>query len=300
MSRSRFHEVARSADVFLNVSGASFIPDSLGEKCVKVFVDTDPGYNQIMLIEKSSWSENIERWCKEVAAHDCHFTYAENIGSAECLVPDAGYRWHTTRPPVIVDMWSSSTQEPPNRSPWTTVLTWNSFKGPLLYKGVEYKGKGAQFKKIADLPTKVKGRLCIALGGRDAPREWLRKHGWIVLDGPGETLTPQRYHDFVSGSRGEVSTAKHVYVALRTGWFSCRSICYLAAGRPVIMQDTAFGKVLPTGEGLFSFDNEQEIPCRIDAVECDYSKHSRAARAIAEEFFRAETVLAKLLKDIGL
>jgi hypothetical protein len=122
MDGPSFEEVAKTADLFLNVSGACMIPEQLSPRCVKIFLDTDPGYNQIMLSERLSWSENVERWCASVADHDQHFTYAENIHGADCIVPKTGFNWKTTRMPVTVDLWDSfAADQPPENAPWRSV-----------------------------------------------------------------------------------------------------------------------------------------------------------------------------------
>jgi len=128
----------------------------------------------------------------------------------------------------------------------------------------------------------------------------LRENGWIVVDACETSLDPWRYRDYIRGSGAEFSVAKDMVVRLRSGWFSERSACYLAAGRPVATQDTAFSRVLPTGEGLFAFQTVDDILSAIDAINADYERHSRAARAIAQEYFRAETVLAEVLHQLGL
>ena len=296
MDQIKFDEVARTADLFLNVSGTCMIPENLSPTCVKVFLDTDPGYNQIMLSERFSWSENVDRWCASVAAHDKHFTYAENIHGGDCLVPHAGYDWKTTRMPVVLDLWESAALLPPSAW-WTTVMTWNSFKGKLTYKGQEYGGKGTEFEKFVGLPQRVNVPLRVALGGVNAPDSDLAAHGWEVLDGPQATLTPGKYQQFIADSRGELSTAKHVYVAMRTGWFSCRSACYLAAGRPVVLQDTGFSSIVPTGEGILAFSTVEEAAAALVDVEAHYEHHARAARQLATEYFSADKVLGQLVEE---
>jgi len=298
MSREAFDRVARSADVFVNVSGASLLPDSLAPGCVKIFLDTDPGYNQIVLTERPSWSENVERWCASVADHDVHFTYAENIDGDDCLVPKAGYQWRRTRMPVVMDLWDRLPQiRPSDGAPWTTIMTWNAFKGRLLYRGTEYKSKGAEFTKFLSLPQFVGPRMKVAVGGVNAPLGQLHQHGWEVVDGPTATLTPQSYQELIASSRGEFSTAKQVYVATRSGWFSCRSACYLAAGRPVVVQDTGFSRLIPTGEGLLAFQNLSEAVEAIQRVEDRFEHHSRAAREVAKEEFGSDRVLTRMLSE---
>ena len=302
MDRKAFDEVARSADIFLNVSGACIIPDEIGPGCVKVFLDTDPGYNQIMLRERFAWSENVDRWCASVESHDQHFTYAENIHGKDCLIPtSSSLKWKTTRVPMDLGAWRTIAETvPPRMTPWTTVMTWNAFKGPLVYEGVEYKSKGSEFEKLLGLPQRVKVPLQVAVGGLHAPLAQLEKNGWKVIDGPRDILTPGQYQDFIATSRGELSAAKHVYVAMRTGWFSGRSTCYLCGGRPVITQDTGFSNTIPTGRGVFGYNSVDDILGALDRVESDYETHRRAALAVADEYFEAGKVLRRLLADLGV
>jgi hypothetical protein len=298
MDATAFDEVARTADLFLNVSGACMIPDHLSPRCLKVFLDTDPGYNQIMLSERLEWSENVERWCASVLAHDRHFTYAENIHNPDCLVPTVGLAWKTTRMPVVRELWeSAAATAPPADAPWTTVMTWNAFKGKLVYQGVEYTSKGSEFEKLMSLPERVRVPLKVAVGGVKAPRRQLAAAGWQAVDGPSESVTPEQYQEFIVRSRGELSSAKQVYVAMRSGWFSCRSACYLAAGRPVVVQDTGFTAVLPVGEGILPFSSLEEAAAAIQEVEGNYPRHAHAARAIVAEHFDSDKVLADLLAD---
>lgn len=296
MSRANFDQIARSADLFLNVSGSSAFPDNLSPHCVKVFLDTDPGYNQIVLSERPAWSENVDRWCTNVFAHDRHFTYAENIDAPDCSVPAVGLRWRKTRMPVVGDLWKNlANTMPPPDGPWSTVMTWNVFKGPLVHKGTEYHGKGVEFEKILDLPKRFSRSFQIAVGGTEIPLDRLVTHGWGVDDGPATTLTPLDYQNYIAASRGEISVAKNVYVAMRTGWFSCRSACYLAAGRPVVVQDTGFSRFITPGAGMFSFDNADEAVDALSQIDRDYPSQSRAARDLATSYFAADTVLTRLI-----
>ena len=298
MSRAAFDEVAASADIFLNVSGACMLPERLSPRCVKVFVDTDPGYNQIVLSERFAWSENVERWCASVAAHDEHFTYAENIDSARCAVPRLGFEWKATRMPIVLEPWDrlARASAPPG-APWTTVMTWNAFKGRLTYRGVEYRSKDCEFEKLIDLPGRLPAPVKVAVGGVNAPLHRLAACGWQVVDGPSASLTPGHYQGFIAGSRGELSPAKHVYVAMRTGWFSCRSACYLAAGRPVVVQDTGFAAGLAAGVGIVPFSVAEEAAAAIAEVEGSYARHARAAREIAREYFDSSRVLRRLIEQ---
>ena len=297
MSRRAFDEVARTADLFVNLSGASFIPDALGPQCLKLFVDTDPGYNQIVLSERPAWSQNVDRWCAGVLAHDRHFTYGENIGTASCPVPTVGLDWQKTRMPIVLDLFETVPIAERPVGSWSTVMTWNVFRGPLVYGGAEYHGKAAEFDRIADLPRLLDLPFRVAIGGTEAPKARLAAHGWRAEDGPSVSLTPQDYLDYIAGSRGEISVAKNVYVALNTGWFSCRSACYLAAGRPVVVQDTGFTRTIPTGRGLHAFSDTAEAVEAIRKVERDYAAEARSARAAARAEFNSRDVLAKFVED---
>lgn len=296
MEEARFNEVAASADIFLNVSGCSAIPGRLGPACLKVFVDTDPGYNQIVLSERPEWSENVDRWAASVDAHDRHLTYAENIHGVDCLVPRLHYNWTPTRMPVVLDLWKLA--PPPANAPWTTVMTWNPFRGQLSYGDREYAAKGPEFDRIMSLPARVGVPLLVASGGRGVPLDQLSAAGWSAADGPAATRSPGDYQDFIQRSRGELSPAKQVYVALRTGWFSCRTACYLAAGRPAVVQDTGFSKVYRCGDGVVPFQSVEEAAIAIERVEADYQRHSEASRAFAETEFGATRVLGNLLESV--
>jgi hypothetical protein len=295
LAESEFRDFAKFADLFLNVSAANVVPEPLGPSCLTAFLDTDPGANQIRLSPGSS-PERHEWWRTEFGRYDRHLTYAENIGQNDCFVPDLGVRWITTRMPIVLDLWRGR-PSPPRGAPWSTVVTWHNFQDPLVYRGREYGGKNVEFEKIIPLPRLTKVPLKLALGG-GGPAERLRAEGWIVVDGPTATRTPEDYTNLIAGSRGEISTAKNVYVAMRTGWFSCRTACYLAAGRPAVVQDTRFSKYIPSGKGLFAFGTVDEAALAIEAIESDYDRHAKAAAEIATEYFDSDRVLNRMLDDI--
>ncbi|MFZ2007272.1 MAG: hypothetical protein WAV02_19460 [Stellaceae bacterium] len=297
MSRVTFDDFAKSADLFINVSGGSFFPDALSGHCLKLFLDSDPGYNQIILSERPSWSQNVDRWCAGVHAHDRHFTYAENFGAADCLVPATGIDWKKTRMPIVPELWAARPEALAPDAAWSTVMTWNVFKGKLEHRGVEYRGKAEEFAKVADLPRRFERRFRLAVGGTEAPMKALAAQGWAVEDGPSATLTPEDYQDYVAASHGEVSVAKNVYVALRTGWFSTRSACYLAASRPVVVQDTGFAHLLPSGRGLHAFSTAGEAAAAIEAVEANHAAEMKAARDVALAHFDARDVLTRLIDE---
>jgi hypothetical protein len=300
MTRQAFDEVARTADIFLNVSGACFFPDELNPKCVKVFLDTDPGYNQIMLHEKFAWSEHVERWCKQVAAHDRHLTYAENIYEPDCVIPRMDFDWQVTRPIVSLAPWRPIKENPPPAdAPFTTIMTWDYFRGELLYKGVNYQTKVPEFEKFKTLPQQLpEVPLELAIGGHKTPVQEIREAGWRLADAQEVTITPSRYLDFIRNSQGEWSVAKNVYVDTRSGWFSCRTACYLAAGRPAVVQDTGWSRHVPAGQGLFAFSTSEQAIEALRRIQADPAQHRAAAYEIARQYLAADRVLPPMIEAI--
>jgi len=299
MDAAAFSEISRTADIYLNVSGACMFPDDLSPKCLKVFLDTDPGYNQIMLKERFAWSENVDRWCKQVADHDRHLTYAENIWAEDSLMPRLNFKWNPTRCVVSLKSWESVKNSPiPANAPMSTVMTWDWFRGKLIYNGVEYGSKGVEFEKFHDLPPRVKMPLALAIGGFKAPVGQLQRDNWRIIDAHTATLTPASYQHLIQTSAGEWSVAKNVYVALRTGWFSCRTACYLATGRPAVVQDTAWSKFIPSGKGVIGFETMDEAIAGLSAIAADPAAHRAAAYEIAREYLAPDRVLPGMIESI--
>lgn len=229
-------------------------------------------------------------------AHDFFFTYAEAIGSPGCILPDMGITWQPTRPLVVKDLWDPA---PPGRA-WTTVMTWKNFQESIQHAGVTYGTKEMEFWRILNVPRATGLEIEVATGGAEVPRQEWERAGWRLVDAARVSDTHQAYRDYVQSSRGELSVAKNVYVGTGSGWFSCRSVCYLAAGRPVVLQDTGFSEFIPTGEGLLAFrDHEGAARCLRD-VESDYPRHQAAARELALTCFDSSVVLGQLLGRVGL
>lgn len=286
---SAFAAVLRSADLFLNVSGGTVLREEYLEVPCKVLIDTDPGFNHFY---------NWPRWdsgsgvpgCPGWRDHDRFLTYAERIGSHDCLLPDMGLEWTPTRPPVLLDAWSPKAPA----SMWTTVMSWRKHREPMYHEGRSYSFKEAEFPIIADIPSALGASFEVAVG-EGAPVAAWRESGWHVIDSVGVSTTPDAYRSYIEHSRAEISVAKNVYVATRSGWTSCRSTCYLAAGRPVVVQDTGFSELLPTGTGLLAFSDVHEAIAAVEAVESDYELHSSAAREVARAHFATDVVLGDLL-----
>ncbi len=288
-------ELIATCDLFLNVSGAVLLREEYLPARNKVLVDTDPGWNHYLRFPQQQ-ELRASRGQPGLEAHDHFLTYAERMGLAGCPLPDFGWDWQTTRPPVVLDQWAPEGEA----ERWTTVMMWEPYLQRIEHEGVTYGTKDVSFAEIEDLPSLTAAPLEVAVGGAAAPRaEWAAR-GWSVIDSTPVSATPDAYRSYVSSSRGEFSVAKHVYVATRSGWFSCRTVCYLAAGRPAIVQDTGFGELIGPHHGLLPWRDVGEARNALASVERDYAAHAEGARALAQERFAADLVLADLLAKVGV
>jgi hypothetical protein len=295
LDAARAVDLLAHADVVFNVAGATRLAEEGLEVGRLVYFGTDPVIHEVLF---ANGEKEIVRLIDE---HGDSVTYGENIGSPHSPIPALPRLRARTRQAVLLDFWECG---PAPRKEFTTVANWKQTGNDIVYQGETYYwSKHHEFLKFIDLPKRIHQSIELALSlshlnGND--RRLLEHYKWKIVDALEFTLDPWRYRDYVRSSAGELTVAKDQNVRLRSGWFSERSACYLAAGRPVITQDTGFGTVLPTGEGLFAFNTVEEIVAAFDRIASDYARHSRAARAIAEEYFRAETVLAKVLAELGL
>lgn len=274
------------AVLLLNLSGANPLRGFLAEVPTRVYLDTDPLFTQIRNLQ------DMDRW-RLVAEHNAFFSFGENLRTDDCTIPDDGFPWQPTRQPVDLQSWPTSPA--PTMGAFTTVMQWDSYAN-REYGGQNYGMKSESFGPYLDLPRQVRVKLEIALGSADAPREQLRAKGWLLQNPIEVTRDPWTYQAYIQCARGEFSVAKHGYVVSNSGWFSERSACYLASGRPVVVEDTGFSARLPKGEGLLPFSNPQQAIEALEAANADYRKHSEAARVIAEEYFEAGRVLEHLVE----
>ena len=279
-------QISRSADLLLNISGSNPLRPWLQEVAVRVFVDTDPAFEQIRQLTVPQRRDLAQQ-------HTAFFSFGENIGQECCTVPDDGLPWQATRQPIVLEQWPTSPGPPGGR--FTTVMQWDSYP-TREYRGIRYGMKSESFEPYLELPRRVDSVLELALGSCSAPRDLLRQSGWQLRNSLEPTRDLRTYQDYIRESRAEFGIAKHGYVASRSGWFSERSACYLASGRPVAVQDTGFSRFLPTGTGLCCFESPQEAVAAIADVNRDYQRHCRAAREIAEQFFDSDRVLRHLLE----
>lgn len=292
----------RSADVLVNVSCATALDDRYAAIPARALVDSDPMFTQIQWAQAEGFTVGAGGMRGVVAAHTHHFTFGESVGRDDCRMPDCGVRWIPTRQPVCLDRWPVTPLPPATEAAYTTVMNWTAGRR-LAFDGECWGQKDVEFLRLLALPDRVPDvPLAVAVGqttGAPFPQREAQRHGWRVLD-PTECAPDWRaYRDFLAASRGELSVAKETYVKARTGWFSCRSACYLASGRPVVTQDTGWSRHLPTGEGLIAFDDLEGAADALHRVEREPAAHARAARRVAEAHFDARDVLARLLIDVG-
>lgn len=302
LSELQLTSLFAEADAIINVTGSTELREPHLKVPVRVYLETDPGVPEIEVAQGDRYTTDFLR------AHTHHVTFAENYGQDGSLLPTGPFTYHRTRQPVVLDWWqedsgveSSGRDHFRSSGKFTTIATWKQ-SNDITWNNQTYTwSKDRQFLQYVDLPARSGQAFELALACSDAQSiALLESHGWAVSDALSLTKDILPYRSFIVGSRGEFTVAKEQYVRLHTGWFSDRSACYLAASRPVITQDTGFGKHLPVGQGLFSFTTMEEVLAALEAINSDYQRHARAARAIAEEHFAAEAVVGRLLEDLGL
>jgi hypothetical protein len=281
-SRNEMVQICAGTDLFVNLSGGCwFWRDEYTKVPRKIFIDSDPGFTQIRLAKGEDPS--LVEFFK---GFNALFTFGRNLDASDCTIPATPFRWRTTWQPIVTDQWRSDVTP---RDCFTTVMTWKN----QSFADIDG-NKDRQFAKFVDLPALTVQPIELAVNG---PKDLLREHGWAVVDGMMVSSDLNKYRDYIQRSKAEFSVAKHVYVTTRSGWFSDRTECYLAAGRPALVQDTGFSRYLPVGEGLLSFSNLDEAVDGIDRINADYRLHSRRARDLAREHFDARVVLPQLLDE---
>lgn len=297
MSEARLKELYRSAALLINLHGGTLPLPEHAQTGRLVYLETDPVQLQIEL------HENNPETVAFLEPHVAFFTFGENYGRVGCGLPvSPRFAFKSTRQPVVLDFWRDHAQAATGGDAFTTIGNWQQPWREVHFNGQVYHwSKHFEFMKVLDLPRRVSQPLELALSSyEEKDRQTLEAHGWRVRHALGFSTDADAYRAYVAGSRGEFTVAKDQNVRLRTGWFSDRSATYLAAGRPVVTQDTAFGVVLPTGEGLFAFSDVEGAAAAVEEVNSDYERHCRAASAIARECFAHDVVLGRIVKEVGL
>ena len=294
LSRERISDVFRDADALFNVCGATQLTEEHLRCPIRVYVETDPVFEQIRV------AEGDRQAILALEDHTHHFTYGENMGQPDSPIPLEKFAWRPTRPPVIPDLWSTPTDPAAER--FTTIATWKNAGKDIHFRGETYVwSKHLNFLRVMDLPSRTRQALEMALEVEDpAMRDLLARNGWGVQDAFQVSRNLTTYQRYIQQSRGEFTVSKDLVTRTRSGWFSDRSVCYLAAGKPVVTQDTGFGKYVPAGVGLLAFEGVEEAAAAIDEVNRDYERHSREARRIALEYFGSDQVLGQLCQEADL
>jgi hypothetical protein len=282
---------AAEADLLLNISGMLRDEQLLGSIDARAFVDLDPGFNQV-------WQAQGEDMGFDLHTH--FVTVGGLVGTPGCPIPTCGRRWIATLPPVALGQWPIESG-PPRHDAFTTIGHWRSY-GSVEHEGIHYGQRAHSLRELIELPRRSDARFELALGihpDETGDIAALSANGWRLLDPLRVAGTPADYRDFIRGSKAELCVAKSGYVASRSGWFSDRSACYLASGRPVVAQETGFAQLLPTGEGLLAFATTSEAAQAASEIEAHPDRHRAAARALAEEHLDAQKVLSRLLEQLS-
>ena len=292
MSRQELMQLYQDADAFLNVTGAQEIREEHLAIPRRIYVESDPFASQVRV------ASGDKEMIAMLDAHDTHFTFGENIGAPDCGIPVERYRWLATRQPVALELWNVDEAE---GSRYTTITTWHNKGKNITYNGdTYYWTKDREFEKVISIPTLRNVEFELSTSVTPDVRDLLLGHRWHLSDAMEVSQDTGRYRRYIEGSRAEFTVARDQYVRPNTGWFSDRTACYLAAGRPVITQETGFSRYLPTGRGLYSFTTIDEIAAAVDAIESDYEGNRRAAREIAAEYFDATKVVGSIMQRAGL
>jgi hypothetical protein len=280
--------LCEGADLLLDVSGVNPMREWYHAIPRRVLIDTDPAFTQIRHLTDCAARERA-------AQHTAFFSFAENIRSPQACVPRDGFDWYPTRQPVVLDAWAVTPGKPDGA--FTTVMQWDSYAA-RDYAGSHYGVKSESFEPYVNLPRETTEQLELALGSGSSPGPRLRAQGWRIEDPQRVTRDPWVYQEYIRASKGEFTVAKHGYVVSRSGWFSERSLAYLASGRPVVTQNTGFDTWLPCGSGVVDFDSPVAALDALKRVSADYERHCRAAREIAASFFDSDEVLTSLLERV--
>jgi hypothetical protein len=286
-------DVAEAADLLLNITGHLTLEPLMRRIRKKAYLDLDPGFTQF-------WHAAGHDGAR-LNGHDFHFTIGENIGTPECGIPTGDIRWRHTRQPAVLAgeadpgaVWAGR---------FTTIASWRGPYGPVRHGSTTFGLKVHEFRKLVDLPQRAAADFEIALDIDPADERdlhLLRDHGWRVVDPRKVVPDPKSFDDYIQGSDAECSAAQGVYVATNSGWFSDRTVRYLAAGKPALVQNTGFSRTYPVGEGLIAFRTVEDAVRGVDAIQRDPKRHQEASRALAAEFFDSNQVIGRLLDEAGV
>ena len=292
----KIRQLYRDADAILNICGTQEFNDDLLKSDRIIYVESDPGVEQIKI------DKGVRSTIDYLSRHHALFTFGENVGTKKFPVPRHGFKWHVTRQPIVTHLWKTN-QAPKRAAVFTSIANWStSGLKDITWRGRKYLwSKSREFLRFVAAPRRSGETFELATNIQDRKtREKFESNGWRFTSPLQMSVDYWLYRDYIQQSKGEFTVAKDQYVQLNTGWFSDRSACYLAAGRPVIMQETGFTENYGADAGLLAFRSLGEIAEAVKMIKADYSKHSGAARQIAREIFEAEKVVKSLLDRAGI
>ena len=292
LSREQVLRQVRRAATVINVMGFFDEPEVLATAQQRVFFDIDPGFGQMW------YALGLH---DPYRGYDHYVTIGENVGQPGCVVPDCGLAWVTTRQPVVLEHWPSVA--PARGGRFTSIGAWRGPYAPIEYRGMTYGLRVHEFRKFATLPMLIREQFEVALDIHAAETSDLTlqsTHGWRLVDPRQIARDPETYRAYIGTSKAEFMVAKNMYVQSKSGWFSDRSICYLASGKPVLAQDTGLAGLYPLGNGLLAFSTLDEAVAGVKEIDGSYERHCRAAREIAHEYFDSDKVLIRLLQTLGV
>lgn len=296
MSKQQIVQLYKEADAILNVCGSQEFNEDLLQSDRILYVESDPGVEQIKV------DKGIQSTIDYLNQHRALFTFGENVGAEDFPVPSHGMKWLPTRQPIVTDLWKTATP-PPAGAVFTSVANWNtSGRKDIEWRGDKYLwSKSLEFLKFIEAPKASGEEFELAT---DIPQQatvaLFHENRWRLTSPHGMSVDYNLYRDYLQNSKGEYTAAKDQYVRLNTGWFSDRTACYLAAGRPTITQQTGFTKFYGGDKGLIAFESLEQIVEGVKAINADYAAHSKAAYEVAAEYFEATKVLASLLDRAGV
>ena len=296
LSLKRIRQLYTEADAILNICGTQEFNKDLLQSDRILYVESDPGVEQIKI------DQDVKATRQYLRRHHALFTFGENVGTKAFPVPTHGFKWLPTRQPVVTDLWRSH-RAPAGGAVFTSIANWStSGLKDITWRGKKYLwSKSLEFLRFIEAPKKSGETFELATDIKDPKiRARFRRNGWRFTSPSQMSIDYWLYRDYIRRSKGEFTVAKDQYVRLKTGWFSDRSACYLAAGRPVITQETGFTRYYGGEAGLLAFKSLGDIVEAARMITADPKKHSRAAREIAREAFEAEKVLASLLERAGI
>lgn len=299
LSLTQLNEICKTSDIFINISASTFLRDEYLAIPCRLLIDSDPMFTQIDYFNEMNNKDTDRYKMKFMVENHTHlFTFGEHIGKEDCKIPAFNFKWIPTRQPICMNYWVS--QEPIiGKAVFTSVMNW-SVKKACTYNNQQWGQKNVEFEKFITVPHLFpEAEFKLMLTGIKTEKETeIKNAGWQILDPLQNITNAAHYQSFINASTAEFSVSKETYVKANTGWFSCRSACYLAAGKPVVTQDTQWSRYIPSGIGLFAFTDVTSAIEALHEVTANTVKHAKAARELASAYFDSNKILNELLLQL--